>query len=63
MCIRDSIQGGAIPPGKERRVLVVADTQGLEASHSFTLEVRGDGGRNLTIQRVRVPRPAPGGAR
>ncbi|NOK10419.1 DUF2381 family protein [Corallococcus exercitus] len=58
-----NVQGDAIPPGKERRVLVVADTQGLEASASFTLEVRGDGGRSLTIQKVRFPRPAPGEAR
>ncbi|QAT81815.1 hypothetical protein EJ065_0206 [Corallococcus coralloides] len=58
-----NVQGEAIPPGEERRVLVVADTQGLEASPSFTLEIRGDGGRSLTIHKVRLPSPTPGGTR
>ncbi|RKH50391.1 DUF2381 family protein, partial [Corallococcus sp. AB050B] len=58
-----NVQEGAIPPGEERRMLVVANMQGLEASPSFTLEIRGDGGRSLTIQKVRFPRPAPGEAR
>ena len=58
-----NVQEGAIPPGEERRMLVVANTQGLEASPSFTLEIRGDGGRSLTIQKVRFPKPAPGEAR
>ncbi|MBZ4374109.1 DUF2381 family protein [Corallococcus sp. AS-1-6] len=54
-----NVQGDAIPPGEERRMLVVANAQGLEASPSFTLEVRGDGGRSLTIQKVRFPKPTP----
>ncbi|RKH32408.1 DUF2381 family protein [Corallococcus sicarius] len=54
-----NVQGVAIPPGEERRMLVVANTQGLEVSPSFTLEVRGDGGRSLTIQKVRFPTHTP----
>ena len=57
-----NVQEGAIPPGEERRVLVIANTQELEARTMFSLEVRGDGGRTLTIPEVRFPRPAPGEA-
>ncbi|RKH59000.1 DUF2381 family protein [Corallococcus interemptor] len=52
---------GPIPPGEERRVLAVAEIQESDASLVFTLELRGDGGRNLTIPDVRFPKPGAGG--
>ncbi|RUO93091.1 DUF2381 family protein [Corallococcus sp. AB018] len=52
---------GPILPGEERRVLAVAEIQESDASLVFTLELRGDGGRNLTIPDVRFPKPGAGG--
>ncbi|RKH43516.1 DUF2381 family protein [Corallococcus sp. AB050B] len=49
---------GAIPPGKGGRVLAVVEVPETEADLVFTLEVRGDGGRRLTIPDVRFPKPA-----
>ncbi|NNB90865.1 DUF2381 family protein [Corallococcus exiguus] len=51
-------QPGPIPPGKWRRVLVVVEMPETKADLVFTLEVRGDGGRHLTIPAVRFPQPA-----
>ncbi|CAM4079765.1 DUF2381 family protein [Corallococcus exiguus] len=52
---------GAIPPGESGRVLAVAEIQESDASLVFTLDLRGDGGRNLTIPDVRFPKPGAGG--
>ncbi|RKH39057.1 DUF2381 family protein [Corallococcus sp. AB050B] len=42
---------GPIPPGASRRVLAVAEIGESDPSFVFTLEVRGDGGRNLLSNR------------
>lgn len=52
---------GAIPAGKERQVLAVVEVPETKSDLVFTLEVRGDGGRRLTIPDVRFPRPRSGG--
>ncbi|MBN8228739.1 DUF2381 family protein [Corallococcus macrosporus] len=52
---------GAIPPGEIGRVLAVAEIQESDASLVFTLELRGDGGRSLTIPDVRFPKHGTGG--
>ncbi|WP_163785986.1 DUF2381 family protein [Myxococcus vastator] len=49
---------GAIPPGGVRRVLAVVDVPETKADLVFTLEVRGDGERRLTVPDVRFPEPA-----
>ncbi|NOJ91440.1 DUF2381 family protein [Corallococcus coralloides] len=49
---------GAIPPGEDGRVLAVVEVPETEADLVFTLEVRGDGGRRLTIPDVRFLKPA-----
>ncbi|XXF76161.1 DUF2381 family protein [Myxococcaceae bacterium GXIMD 01537] len=52
---------GAIPPGSERRVLAVVESQELSAGSVFTLEVRGEDDRRLLIPNVRFPMPVAGG--
>ncbi|MBN9683576.1 MULTISPECIES: DUF2381 family protein [unclassified Corallococcus] len=54
---------GPIPPGEGRRVLAVVEVPETEADLVFTLEVRGEGGRRLTIPGVRFPLPVAGAAR
>ncbi|MFP2894991.1 DUF2381 family protein [Corallococcus sp. 4LFB] len=49
---------GAIPPGEDGRVLAVVEVPEAKADLVFTLEVRGDGERRLTIPDVRFPKPA-----
>ncbi|RKH71656.1 DUF2381 family protein [Corallococcus interemptor] len=49
---------GAIPPGEDGRVLAVVEVPKTEADLVFTLEVRGDEGRRLTIPDVRFLKPA-----
>ncbi|RKG57624.1 DUF2381 family protein [Corallococcus sp. AB011P] len=49
---------GAIPPGEDGRVLAVVEVPETKADLVFTLELRGDGGRRLTIPDVRFPKPA-----
>ncbi len=48
---------GGIAPGKFRRVLAVADPPPSDAGTDFALQIRGDGGRSLTIPRVRFQEP------
>ncbi|CAM4524901.1 DUF2381 domain-containing protein [Corallococcus exiguus] len=52
---------GAIPPGETGRVLAVAEIQESDAGLVFTVELRGDGGRDFTIPDVRFPKPGTGG--
>jgi uncharacterized protein (TIGR02268 family) len=47
---------GEIGPGGDVRVLVVVDTLPASADLVFTVEVRGDGGRNLVIPSVTLPK-------
>ncbi|GMU00992.1 hypothetical protein KH5H1_51120 [Corallococcus caeni] len=49
---------GAIPPGENGRVLAAVEVPEAEADLVFTLEVRGDGERRLTIPDVRFMKPA-----
>lgn len=49
--------GGKIAPGRFRRVLAVVDPPPADAGTVFDLQIRGDGGRNLTIPRVRFKAP------
>ncbi|NOK32796.1 DUF2381 family protein [Corallococcus exercitus] len=49
---------GAIPPGEFGRVLAVVEVPETKADLVFTLEVRGDGERRLTVPDVRFPKPA-----
>ncbi|RKG55376.1 DUF2381 family protein [Corallococcus sp. AB011P] len=49
---------GAILPGENGRVLAVVEVPKTKADLVFTLEVRGDGERRLTIPDVRFPKPA-----
>ncbi|NOK07832.1 DUF2381 family protein [Corallococcus exercitus] len=49
---------GAILPGGEGRVLAAVEVPETEADFIFTLEVRGDGERRLTIPDVRFLKPA-----
>ncbi|NOK16342.1 DUF2381 family protein [Corallococcus carmarthensis] len=49
---------GAILPGEDGRVLAVVEVPKTKADLVFTLEVRGDGERRLTIPDVRFPKPA-----
>ncbi|WP_434344911.1 DUF2381 family protein [Myxococcus virescens] len=49
---------GAIPPGEDGRVLAVVEVPETKADLVFTLEVRGDGERRLTIPDVRFLKPA-----
>jgi len=52
---------GAIPAGEEGQVLAVAEVPKTSSDLVFSLEVRGDGGRRLTIPDVRFPQPRSGG--
>ncbi|MFY2560202.1 DUF2381 family protein [Corallococcus terminator] len=52
---------GAIPAGEEGQVLAVVEVPETDSDLVFTLEVRGDGGRRLTIPDVRFPLPRSGG--
>ncbi|AEI62833.1 DUF2381 family protein [Corallococcus macrosporus] len=54
---------GPILPGERGRVLAVMEIPETETDLVFTLEVRGDGGRRLTIQDVRFPKLASEDAR
>ncbi|WP_323379170.1 DUF2381 family protein [Pyxidicoccus xibeiensis] len=58
-----SVGSEQVTPGGSLRVLAVADTPPTSAGEVFTLEVRGSGGRNLEIPRVRFPRRAAEGDR
>ncbi|MGE6761102.1 DUF2381 family protein [Corallococcus interemptor] len=49
---------GAILPGENGRVLAVVEVPKTKADLVFTLEVRGDGERRLTIPDVRFPKPS-----
>ncbi|QAT86001.1 hypothetical protein EJ065_4450 [Corallococcus coralloides] len=49
---------GAIPPGENGRVLAAVEVPETEVDLVFTLEVRGDGERRLTIPDVRFLKPA-----
>ncbi|WP_191261004.1 DUF2381 family protein [Comamonas sp. JC664] len=49
---------GPILPGEDGRVLAVVEVPETKADLVFTLEVRGDGDRRLTIPDVRFPKPA-----
>ncbi|ATB48036.1 DUF2381 family protein [Corallococcus macrosporus] len=49
-----------VPPGESRRVLAVAEIQEADASFVATLEIRGDGGRHLSIPDVQFPKPGAG---
>ena len=53
---------GPIPRGEDGRVLAVVEVPKTQADLVFTVEVRGDGGRRLTIPDMRFPKPAAGGA-
>ncbi|MFY2562827.1 DUF2381 family protein [Corallococcus terminator] len=53
---------GAIPPGGARRVLAVVEVPKTKVNLVFTLEVRGDEGRHLTIPDVRFPKPVSRGS-
>jgi uncharacterized protein (TIGR02268 family) len=48
-------RGGEIAPGERARVLVVVDTLPTSAGLVFTVDVRGDDGRNLVIPGVTLP--------
>ncbi|AKQ70349.1 hypothetical protein A176_007261 [Myxococcus hansupus] len=48
---------GAILPGKDGRILAVVDVPKTSSDLVFTLEVRGNGDRRLTIPDVRFPEP------
>ncbi|WIG93641.1 DUF2381 family protein [Myxococcus sp. SDU36] len=50
---------GPILPRENGRVLAVVEVPETKADLVFTLEVRGDGGRRLTIPDVRFPQPTP----
>jgi uncharacterized protein (TIGR02268 family) len=52
-----TVDGGEIAPGKFRRVLAVADPPPPDAGTVFALQIRGEGGRSLTIPRVRFQEP------
>ncbi|CAM4513292.1 DUF2381 domain-containing protein [Corallococcus exiguus] len=52
-----AVKQGAIPPGENGRVLAVVEVPETKADLVFTVEVRGDGGRLLTIPDVRFPQP------
>ncbi|RKH46026.1 DUF2381 family protein [Corallococcus sp. AB050B] len=54
---------GAILPGEEGRVLAAVEVPKTKADLVFTLEVRGDGERRLTIPDVRFLKPAAEEAR
>ena len=58
-----AVRQGPIPSGERTRVLAVAEIQESDPGFVFTLEVRGDGGRDLLIPDVHFPKPGPGGAR
>ncbi|MCK8503685.1 DUF2381 family protein [Myxococcus fulvus] len=55
-----TVDGGKIAPGNQRRVLAVADPPPPAAGAVFALQIRGDGGRTLTIPRVRFQGPLTG---
>jgi uncharacterized protein (TIGR02268 family) len=48
-----TVGGGTIAPGEALRVLAVADPPPPDAGVVFALQIRGDGGRTLTIPGVR----------
>ncbi|NMO17481.1 DUF2381 family protein [Pyxidicoccus fallax] len=48
-----TVDGGKIAPGKTQRVLAVAVPPPPDAGPDFVLQIRGEGGRGLTIPRVR----------
>jgi uncharacterized protein (TIGR02268 family) len=54
---------GEIAAGESARVLVVADTPPAAAGEAFALEIRGSGGRSLTIPRVHFPKRGTEGER
>ena len=58
-----SVGSEQVAPGEVLRVLAVVDAPPTSAGEVFTLEVRGSGGRNLEIPRVRFPRRAAEGDR
>lgn len=55
-----TVDAEAISPGRQGRVVAVAEVEQLSASPVYALELVGDG-RTLTIPNVRLPKAASGG--
>ncbi|NVJ09752.1 DUF2381 family protein [Myxococcus sp. AM001] len=56
-----TVEAEAISPGRQGRVVAVAEVEQLSASPVYALELVGDG-RTLTIPNVRLPKAASGGS-